>query len=467
MCASSEEYSASTGVQNDIFQHIDEYPSKISNNFHQTTVYTPVGVAALLKEDPSLISAAVHAFCQRDPIDLKVCRAMKYFPPENRVNTSVTFTKFLYAMLLHNNFNPDRRTGWNLPLVNSPQFKSHSLGVKLACGFEILVSQAQPGSNLENNKAWRDYVQSLNNRNYFQGLLEGSNGYNSLLDNAKDYFTNNLNFLKVGPKLGGRILGMLGNFSLDDKEFRKNEPFLPNDDDDKWLYVDPKELESMVQKRYGRKTFFPMNGDTEPSAFSTKISEFLEHTSGIEGVEFPTQSEGTSDDFPQRPKRGIKKGKAKGVSFSDQTDSTSLSPPGKNKINFDADQFSSAIQNILDLVIPEDNWDLESGSDVSEYGSSDELETNILQIASSESKDRNTLRKYMAEMDSELAKTDLAKSFETSKSSKCVDIDANALKNIQRSFQEEMGGMGPAGSILGPLGYTKTENIIAIDDEMD
>ncbi|KAJ8982399.1 hypothetical protein NQ317_012437 [Molorchus minor] len=32
---------------------------------------------------------------------MRACRAMKYFPPENRVTTSVVFTKCLYAMLTH------------------------------------------------------------------------------------------------------------------------------------------------------------------------------------------------------------------------------------------------------------------------------------------------------------------------------------------------------------------------------
>ena len=39
---------------------------------HQTNAYVPAGVAALLKERPSLIAPAVTAFCHRDPIDMRV-----------------------------------------------------------------------------------------------------------------------------------------------------------------------------------------------------------------------------------------------------------------------------------------------------------------------------------------------------------------------------------------------------------
>jgi hypothetical protein len=45
--------------------------------------------------------------------------------------TSVVFTKCLYAMLIHHKFNPDRRTGWNMPPPNSSDFKAHNLGMKL------------------------------------------------------------------------------------------------------------------------------------------------------------------------------------------------------------------------------------------------------------------------------------------------------------------------------------------------
>jgi hypothetical protein len=48
------------------------YPGKIAELLHRTNAYVPVGVAALLKEKPNLISAAVLAFCNRDPIDMKV-----------------------------------------------------------------------------------------------------------------------------------------------------------------------------------------------------------------------------------------------------------------------------------------------------------------------------------------------------------------------------------------------------------
>ena len=44
----------------------------MQENTHYANLYVPVSVAALLKERPSLVSAAVQAFYYRDPAELTV-----------------------------------------------------------------------------------------------------------------------------------------------------------------------------------------------------------------------------------------------------------------------------------------------------------------------------------------------------------------------------------------------------------
>lgn len=151
-----------------------DFPDKIEENHHRANLFVPVGVAAVLKENPQLVSAAVLAFCNRDPIDLKACRAMRFFPPESCVYTSAVFTRCLYAMLVHSNYLPDRRTGWSLPLASDPNHKAHMLGLKLACGLEILASQAKSSQSLEADKGWKSYFESLKGKGYFQENIEGS-----------------------------------------------------------------------------------------------------------------------------------------------------------------------------------------------------------------------------------------------------------------------------------------------------
>ncbi|KAJ8953969.1 hypothetical protein NQ314_007162, partial [Rhamnusium bicolor] len=213
---------ASADVQNSLKNKLKGYPEKSKDNLHRSAIYVPMGIAMILKEKPNLIAPAVQAFCNRDSVDMKACRAMKYFPPENRVMTSVTFTKCLYAMLMHSNYLPDRRTGWNLPPPNTSQYKAHSLGVKVACGFEILISHAKPSADIETDRSWHSYLKTLQDKGYFKGLLEHSIDYNNLLNKAKEYYINHRDSMQCSPAIGQEILELtkLLDCNVDDSKTR-------------------------------------------------------------------------------------------------------------------------------------------------------------------------------------------------------------------------------------------------------
>ncbi|CAG2055579.1 unnamed protein product [Timema podura] len=497
------------------------YPGKVAEHLHRATAYVPVGVATLLKSRPNLVALAVRAFCNRDPIDMKVgmhvlflqvFRAMRYFPPENRVKVSVTFTKCLYAMVTHQQFQPDRRTGWNLPLVHSPDYKSHLLGVKLACGFEILVAQARnsgadTSDDISNDRGWLLYLTSLDKNGYFRtasetkkemigadkckqeeendgrkeedpatdwkhlmvDLLEGSIGHTELLNKARQHYFDNRGALPCQAPAGQVVLDLLNSLEIDLEELRREEGSLPPPDDDSWLEVSPCDLESMMEKRYGRNQFLNVSNKSDPAELTSQLTKFLDHMSGLEGVEFP------------RPKRGIKINKVKGVTTTSDTEVTD-SPSSGNTVAFNPDTFSCAVQNILDLVIPEDSWDLESdGSGMSSY--EDEMDMDLDQLKTGKKMPESEIKQYMDQMDKELSSTTIGHSFEKSKRSKHkvgvngtskseeesfddienfkpVDIDMNALKNILASYQSQLGGAGPSTNLLGPMGVllgTETE----------
>lgn len=434
----------STEVQHCISERIRHFPSSIAANQHRQAVYVPIAAAALLAERPQLIAAAVRAFVHRDPIDRKACRAMKYFPPENRVRTSVVFTKYLYAMMAHSQFTPDRRTGWNLPPNHHEQFKAHSLGVRLACGFEILAAQARPSSDeLETNKSWLKYVEKLSGRGYFQGLLEGSQGYQRLLETAKEYFRNHVESVSYNSEVGQDIVALLRSLDYSVEDFKKKEATLPADDDESWLNVSPEDLDAMLANRYGIKKSISANGNVDAVELTGEITEFLERKSEWDGVEI-------KEDEPEAPKRKTKQS-AK-VQF-DEPMATDSSVNTSGNIDFNPDDFFRNVQRMVDLVIPEDNW--ESNSDMSDFEDED-LGRNMDGMA-----DRKSLEGYMHQMDEELSKTTIGKSFETKRkednfddieSFQPVDIDVNTLKNMAHSYQSQFGGPGPATSLLGSMG---------------
>ncbi|KAF7266105.1 ecdysoneless cell cycle regulator [Rhynchophorus ferrugineus] len=446
---------ASVDIQNSLKNKLAIFPVSLMDNFHHATVFVPTAVAALLKESPKFISAAVQAFCNRDSIDMKACRAMKYFPPEQRVATRIKFTKCLYAMLSHSKYIPDRKIGWNLPPVSSKDYKQHLLGVKVACGMEILVAQAKPSKDIEGDRAWDQYLKILKEKGYFQGLLEGSKDFNNLLNKAKEYYIEHRDSMHYSPPIGQEILLQLRKSDISYEQLQKDAQNLLPDDDESWLDICPEDLDKMLQERYGQKKVFKVDESTEPGTFAQKVNTFLNHVSEVEGAEFPVED---GSDKPIRPPRS-KKDSKKGVSFSSDT----VNSENQNKVTFDPNSFASAIQNILNFVIPEDDsWDLDSDSDMSEYENDDFIKDSNLNGEGAKDV-KNKMEAYMEQMDKELAGTTIGQSFEkkcTLKDSSFedvenfnpVDIDVNALKNILESYKSQLGDSGPSSNMLGPMG---------------
>ncbi|KAJ8958175.1 hypothetical protein NQ318_006114 [Aromia moschata] len=437
---------ASTDIQNSIKNKLKGYPEKTKDNLHRATIYVPVAIAAILKKKPNLVAPAVQAFCNRDPVDVKACRAMKYFPPENRVMTSVVFTKCLYAMLTHSKYLPDRRTGWNLPPTSSPCYKAHNLGVKVACGFEILISRAKPSADIESDRGWHLYLQSLRDKGYFMGLLEHSIDHNNLLNKAKEHYINYRDTMQYSPAVGQEILELAKTLEYNVEDLKSDERNLPKDDDDSWLNISPEDLDRMLQEKYGQKRNLQREQRRRRGQFHGEGRQFLAPRVRRRRRRVP-RSKRLADQAPRR------KNKTK-VSFSQDTKKTEQKPVN-NKVNFDPNSFACAVQNILNFVIPEDDsWDLESDSDMSEY----EEDNYVKDESYREVKDK--MQEYMEQMDRELASTTIGESFEKKngdsfediESFKPVDIDVNALKNILESYRSQLGEAGPSSNMLGPMG---------------
>lgn len=440
---------------------------KRETQLHRVTVYTPVSAAYLLKNNPQIISAAVREFYNRDSIDMKSCRAMKQFPPETRVYTQVTFTKCLYAMLTHQNYTPDTRTGWNLPPKTDKTFKAHSLGMKIACGLEILTVKSQTnGLNLEYNKEWHVFLDRLKKNGYFGDDIEHSKGYCQRLEKAKEYFRMfaDTQLTHCNP-VTNEILKQLKDFNVTHEQFSVDEmqTYEPNDDNEDWLNISPEDLDNMLAQRYGiKKAIHSGLNDTnnveEASDLAQNLQTFLNKKSEFDGIDFRPIFNDQSIDKNSDEKQQL----------------PSKSNADNGAVDFNPDAFKNHFKDMLDFIIPEDNWD--SHSDMSDYDD-ENIDRNIQMMVSgtksgtsTEQKTSNTdISVYMDQMDRELAGTTIGKSFTTKtvnhtaecedeedfddiESFKPVDIDVNALQNLAESYQAQLGNFGPASSLLGTLG---------------
>lgn len=455
-------FAVSKNVEKSVMERIQEFPGSIDANFHRQTVYVPIAVAALLHHNPQLIAPAVQSFCNRDPIDMKACRAMRYFPPENRVYTSVRFTKCLYAMMMHSNYLPDRRTGWQIPSSNSPHFKAHLLGVKIACGFEILASQAKSSSSdVESDREWIKYLESLTGRNYFQGLLEGSKGYQELLATAKDYYLLNRDNMRIAPSIGDAVLKDMKQLDISYDDFKKMEQSLPDSDSDNWLNIAPEDLDEMLMKRYGIKNLLTKDPNANAGQLTEMLTDFLDQESEFDGVDLNKNVPSALDKIKYRENGQVSDSPVHLAGGSIKT----------TQIDFDPDAFSATVQNLLDLVIPEDKWD--SQSDMSDYENDDDLlAKNIDEISKKphqkgkKKAKKTNINVYMEQMDRELANTTIGKSFEKKaqpakadfddgfddiEDFQPVDVDMNAVKNMMESYQLQGASAGPTSNLLASI----------------
>uniref|UniRef100_A0A8D0GAW6 Ecdysoneless cell cycle regulator n=1 Tax=Sphenodon punctatus TaxID=8508 RepID=A0A8D0GAW6_SPHPU len=298
LSAHPEHFVAAKSIRTAVNKRITGYPEKIQASLHQAHCYVPAGIAAVLRQHPTLVAAAVQAFYLRDLIDLQACRIFKTFSPETRIMTSVTFTKCLYAQLMQQNFVPDRRSGYTLPSRSHTQYKSHELGMKLAHGFEILCSKCSPVSpdskkHVLNTPLWADFLNSLKKNNYFKGEVEGSAKYLEQLHMAENYFQQSVfkpeSSVSMSP--GEEILTLLQTISFDLEEFEREAASLPPEDDDSWLEISPDALDHILKEASCTSKATLTSTEEEQKYDLTEVTEsmkaFISKVSTHEGAEMP------------------------------------------------------------------------------------------------------------------------------------------------------------------------------------
>ncbi|XP_049523910.1 protein ecdysoneless homolog [Dermacentor silvarum] len=384
----------------------------------------------LLQRDPALLGPAVGAFVSRDPLDLRALRAMRHFPPETRVMAEVRFTRCLYAQLRQQRFMPDRRVGWNMPPPHAPEYVAHDLGLKLACGLEILAagsdkmaSNGEPGlAELGDDVRWKRFLKSLSTKGYFQGELEGSKLYHILLQRAREYFAQTV-FAGADSEserrgtcsARARVSRLLRQLDVNVEKLREESEKLGEPDDEKWMEVTPQDLDRLLEDYSSRGPGEQKHKDTASThkdeetlgkTIAESLDRFVRHVSDYEGAEVPSNAVAKDKSQPSEANS-----QAKG-----------------DGIDFDPDRFVEALGAILDFKLP--TSDDESSSSMSSYGDEVDSHDRLADVINggsdsygSDDDDLNgpgvdlsrlalDMKSYMELMDQELAGTNVGLSFE-------------------------------------------------------
>ena len=138
----------STSIEEEAFYRLRNYPEQIAQNMHNALVTIPRKVAFLLRQKPAYVSPAIEAFYLRDPVALKPLQAKGkpslIFQPEDLVNISVKFPRVGFAQLKSQDFQvPVVWASMLPPKSEMERYSQAEVGMKLSCGFEMLLSDSQ------------------------------------------------------------------------------------------------------------------------------------------------------------------------------------------------------------------------------------------------------------------------------------------------------------------------------------
>lgn len=407
---------------------------------HRVRVRVPILIAQILKHEPCLISLAVEGFYDRDIDSMKYAAKMERFLPnkssDEMVEVSVVMSRAMYAQLMQQTFQAPKC--YPMPARSESVYMSAELGMKIACGFEMIY-QVKKQEGLEGKgSTWEVYKESLEKNGYFEGLISGSKEYKRLMENAESYYKKSSLHSRESEIMSApvkRIDDIIAHCPVSLDEF-KNQEIIPSDDDS-WLYNGEDELNAALFERRQEMELYDMKNkknkeDVGPSSSSNlndydlgdiakSMQEFVQKMSSFEGAEVPNDR--NSED-----------------------------------VDLDVERFMKEIESVMNPSNRNDDDDDEELDSDMDFDEDDDDEDEQKAFMSS----------YSDALSHELKSTTLDKSFVRAKDPELkkdegtsngnedeftpVDVDVNLVKNFLGSFSSQEGLPGPASNLLGLMG---------------
>lgn len=423
----------SAKIEAEAFYRLRKYPQQIAENFHHALVQVPRKLAYILHDKPAYISPAVEAFYLRDPIAMKPLQSkddnLLVFPTKDLISASVKFTKVGFAQLKSQHFEAPPMWATALSNVRDPKSTVQAeLGMKVACGFEMLLSDPQN----QDKKAVRE----------IQILLDDIKNDDAHLPDDADILS-----------------------------WSKRE------DDESWLDINYEDFErELAGKSAARES--PMNkkgfGDKEAQDNLRKMVERFEDflkddNAGVEGAEVLDDMDNDDDDSDVS-------------TVSDDSPDEVADQEG----SFDEDEFTAMMREMMGMpanVMKEMMTKSKSAMDSAGKPRTASYRKKVIQELSSadeeEDDDEEGIRQTMDETEQELREagaldldpqqtipqkvingpassdqdaSSAADSGTTDEGVREQEISYNLAKNMLESFKSQGGAAGPGGNLMGLMG---------------
>ncbi|KAJ1966747.1 hypothetical protein H4R35_006910, partial [Dimargaris xerosporica] len=374
----------SASVQAKVFERIAQGPASIHTaNCHRTRCYVPRAIAHLLFHQPQLIAPAVEAFYLRDPVGLKATRTMRQFPPDDSILTTVRWTRTMYAQVRSQTFVAPQVFEAALTAGSQYTAREKELGMKLACGFEMLCQGADirdselPSRLYQQEQAqktrteWDAYLNKLASVGYFEGERAGSQRYRELEASARAKFdkrpaeSNASASTGDTPALGCRatqllaIHGILQWPQVTQQEIHVH--LIDHDDSDAWMYIKPEYLDNVLGKyqkdlddlkddpefqsvansdsrQYAVPTSDELEGAAQISDMIDKFQTFMQNEAGFEGVGADSDCYTDSDISETDAQEGQVTGRSKSIAEAQR---------GVGMVSFNPEAFFQTLEATL------------------------------------------------------------------------------------------------------------------------
>lgn len=401
-------------IQEEAFYRLRNYPKQISENLHSALVTIPRKIAYLLHQKPGYVSAAVEAFYLRDPIALRPLRAKDadnfVFKPEDFVTVSVRFTRVGYAQLKSQDFPvPKSWIGKMPPTGDRKAYDRAETGMKLSCGFEMLLSDPQ-----NQDKASVREIQLL---------LEDVDSGDEKLPTDHEI-----------------------------------ETWDKREDDEKWLDISFEDLDRELkggdkggekgkEAKHGEGNFGDANAQENLQRIVARFEKFLnDDSAGFEGADFIDDFSSDSDD-------------------DDEDEDEELSDEGEDKeASFDEEEFSRMMKEMMGMpssagrqgprAPPSRNRVEELDTDDEDDGELERIQQLSRQM---EAELRGSGALDLNRPGDQQAVSGGSNDASTNKGEpgegnvEDDDIDINLANNLLESLQGQVGTAGPAGNMLSMM----------------
>ena len=408
-------------VEAEAFYRLQKYPQQILDSLHHALITIPRKLAYILHHDTAYISPAVEAFYLRDPIALRPIQSPDtkglVFAPSDCVTVSVKFTKVGYAQVKSQQFEPP--PCWADFQSPKNDVKSQEMvdnGMKVTCGFEMLVSDPQN----QDKKAVREIKLLLEDLEMGEDQLPSDADINTWQIRDDDESWLDINFEAFEKELGGKA-------GTDSNGI--NEGFGDTGAQD--------QLRKMV----------------------ARFQDFLDNdTAETEGAEYLDDMD-KDDDENSASSDDTEGGDDKDISFNEDEFARMM----REMMGMSATQVAAEdhkhnstggiIQNDVESSVSTDEEDYK-GVEQDMHDIEKELrEARALDLGLKQPPQMSKLRhESVKDQSTALSTADGDAEDEDEDEDEDVDIDFNLAKNLLESFKSQGGVPGPSGNLMGLLG---------------